>query len=423
MLRSPGIAIAVVACSGLTAAAQQQAPSPSPSRTTPVATEYVEVTATRIPETPQEVPASVTVVTGNELRARGATTLRDALATVQGVDIAPGADNGPASSVVELWGLKEFDAFLLVVDGVPWGGAFNPSVETIDLGSVERIEIVRGAAPVMYGATSFVGVIQVVHKAAGAQGGVVSGFAGNHGSGGGSLGVALPKAGALVSSVDVGYQKEGFEDPRTSCKRGYAAWRGEAPLGQGHLRLQFNGTLLDQQPASPQFFDGTELSPLVPLDANHNPQGAFLNVRRYNASVGYDQPAGRASWSTLLSYSRCRGRPGAQPARHGHGVEAGVGDQGRLRRAQAQDGRADVDRHPGRSPLRFPFRAPRAGRGLRQLGRAGEVRSGLRGGLEQGDEPRPLRPRVSSPERPYNAAGKWNGPSGRQSIRGPHSPV
>jgi len=302
MVRAAGMALAFVFCCALTAADQQPAPSPSPA-TAAVATEYIEVTATRIPETPQEVPASVTVVTGDELRARGATTLREALATVQGVDIAPGADNGPASSVVELWGLKEFDAFLLVVDGVPWGGAFNPSVETIDLNSVERIEVVRGAAPVMYGATSFVGVIQVVHKAAGAPGGVVSGFAGNHGSGGGSLGVRLPRLGALSSALDLHYQKEGFEDPRTSFKRGYAAWRGEAPLGQGQLRLQLNGTLLDQQPASPQFFDGTQLSPLVPTDANHNPQGAFLNVRRYNASVGYEQPAGRASWSTLLSYS------------------------------------------------------------------------------------------------------------------------
>ncbi|HUL78277.1 MAG TPA: TonB-dependent receptor [Vicinamibacteria bacterium] len=303
MRRAAGAALALVLCSVLTAAAQQPAPTPTPSPATPVASEYVEVTATRIPETPQEVPASVTVVTGDELRARGATTLRDALATAQGVDVAPGADNGPASSVVELWGLKEFDAFLLVIDGVPWGGAFNPSVETIDLGDVERIEVVRGAAPVMYGATSFVGVIHVVHKPAGAPGGVASGFAGNHGSGGGSLGVALPRLGALASSLDLHFQKEGFEDPRTQYRRGYAAWRGESPLGRGRLRIGLNGTLLDQQPASPQFFDGTELSPLVPLDANHNPEGAFLNVRRYNASVGYDQPAARATWSTLLSYS------------------------------------------------------------------------------------------------------------------------
>ena len=57
--------------------------------------------------------------------------------------------------------LREVDAFLLVVDGVPWGGAFNPDLPTIDLRDVERIEVIRGAAPVMYGASSFTGVIHV----------------------------------------------------------------------------------------------------------------------------------------------------------------------------------------------------------------------------------------------------------------------
>jgi outer membrane cobalamin receptor len=84
------------------------------------------------------------------------TDLRSALALATGVDIAPGADQGPAASVPEFWGLKEFDAFLLVVDGVPWGGTFNPALETLSLVDVERIEILRGAAPVMYGTTSFV---------------------------------------------------------------------------------------------------------------------------------------------------------------------------------------------------------------------------------------------------------------------------
>ena len=73
------------------------------------------------------------------------------------------------SSVPEFWGLKEFDAFLLVVDGVPWGGAFNPALSTLDLNDVERIEVQRGPAPVMYGATSFVGVIQVIRRTPGAR--------------------------------------------------------------------------------------------------------------------------------------------------------------------------------------------------------------------------------------------------------------
>src|SRR5439155_7753032 len=141
----------------------------------------VEVTESRIEEEAGKVPASLTVITGQELRDWGATDLRSALAHTAGVDIAPGGDSGPASSVPEMWGLKEFDAFLLVVDGVPWGGAFNPDLPTVDLTDVDRIEVVRGSAPVMYGATSFVGVIHVIHRPPGAPGtGRVS--AGSYGS-------------------------------------------------------------------------------------------------------------------------------------------------------------------------------------------------------------------------------------------------
>src|SRR5215471_16809820 len=50
-----------------------------------------------------------------------------------------------------------------------------------------------------------------------------------------------------------------------------------------------------------------------------------------------------------------------------------------------------MDRHARRSRLRVELPAPGPGRGLRKLGRAGEVRPGLRGGVEQGDEPRSIR--------------------------------
>ena len=83
-----------------------------------------------------------------------------------------------------------------------------------------------------------------------------------------------------------------------------------------------------------------------------------------------------------------------QPARHGHGVEGRLGRQGRVRRTRPQDGRGPVDRHARRSRLRLELPAPGPRRGLRQLGRAGEVRPGLRRGVEQGDEPRPLRRRL-----------------------------
>src|SRR5207244_8121108 len=114
-------------------------------------------------------PLSREVIVGDTLRAIGATNLREALSLAAGVEVGPGGDAGPAGAVPEFWGLREFDAFLLVVDDIPWGGAFNPALTTLNLHDVERVEVLRGAAPVTYGATSFVGVIHVVNKAAAAD--------------------------------------------------------------------------------------------------------------------------------------------------------------------------------------------------------------------------------------------------------------
>ncbi len=55
-------------------------------------------------------------------------------------------------------------------------------------------------------------------------------------------------------------------------------------------------------------------------------------------------------------------------------------------------GRAQVDRHACRSRLRFELPAPAPGGSLWKFGRAGEAGPGFRRGLDQGDEPRPIRP-------------------------------
>src|SRR5262245_35086530 len=119
----------------------------TPQSQLPVVKEKVEVVVTKTEKAPHDEAASVEVITGTELQNMGARTLKDALALATGVSIAPGGDFGPAGAVTEFWGLREFDAFLLVVDGVPWGGAYNPSLSSLNLRDVERIEILRGAAP------------------------------------------------------------------------------------------------------------------------------------------------------------------------------------------------------------------------------------------------------------------------------------
>jgi len=278
-----------------------QTPPPAPPAV------VVEVTATRFPEDPAKVPASITVLTARDLADRGATDLRGALALLAGVFIAPGGDGGPAGSVPEFWGLKEFDAFLLVVDGVPWGGAFNPALSALSLEGVERIEVQRGAAPVMYGATSFVGVIHVIRGLPAEAKGSAHLSAGSHGSFGGAITLRLPTGSAADSTLAVDHDTRGFEDARTGFKRTHLLWRNRLQALDGVVRFDLEGTAVDQQPASPFPRVGRTLTELVPRDANHNPGGAFLNDRRVTFTTGYERSLDPATlWFTTVSVSRAR---------------------------------------------------------------------------------------------------------------------
>lgn len=274
----------------------------APQQKLPTVQQTVEVTATKLAEEPMEVPVAIQVLNGEELRGRGARDLRDALFLSTGVEIAPGGDAGPASSIPDFWGLKEFDAFLLVVDGVPWGGAFNPALTSLNLNDIERIEVLRGPAPVTYGATSFVGVIQVVHTNPASTERELVLRGGSFGSGGGALSVPVPLPGDWKSRITVDAEREGYSDDRTAYRRGHGSWRIERKFGD-ERRFWVNTDLnwLDQDPASPRARDGATLSPLVPVDANHNPDGAFLNDHRGGGTFGFDVPAAGGQWSTTAS--------------------------------------------------------------------------------------------------------------------------
>jgi len=256
-----------------------------------------------LPEAPHDVPVSVEVIDGDTLRAIGATTIRDALSLAAGIEVAPGGDAGPAGAVPEFWGLREFDAFLLVVDDIPWGGAFNPALATLNLRDVERIEVLRGSAPVTYGAT-FVGVIHVVHKAAAASTSYLSLRGGTFKTGGAALDLAIPSTGSWKSRLSADVEREGFKDDRTSFARGHANYRGSKDASDHKLWLFADFNWLTQNPASPHVREGGALSTATPLDANYNPANAFLDDTRFSLAVGQQRPIlHRARWSLTGSYS------------------------------------------------------------------------------------------------------------------------
>ena len=168
---------------------------------------------------------------------------------------------------------------------------------------VERVEIVRGAAPVMFGATSFSGVIQVIHRAPGSAGRAATASAASYSSGSLSVAVPLTSSGRVSQSVAASAERRGFSDDRTEFDRGHVLYRASIPTPSGSFRVDFDGVIVNQQPASPHPRTGPVLSPLVPVDANHNPLDSKIDENRVTVIGGYDQDLAHAVWSTILSYA------------------------------------------------------------------------------------------------------------------------
>ncbi|MEO8743169.1 MAG: TonB-dependent receptor, partial [Lysobacteraceae bacterium] len=269
----------------------------------------IEVTSDKIPTTLARSTDSVTILDGDTLRGQGATDLAGAMRLVAGAEAPAGGDNGPASSVPALWGLREFDAFLLVVDGVPSGGAFNPALQALNLSNVERIEVLRGAAPVSFGATSFVGVIQIIHYAAGK--GPVRGevHIGSRGSYGVALAAPIPATqdGGFASSLMVDAERQRQSADRTGFDRAHALYRTLGDVGGGTLGIDIDGSVVSQEPGSPHPRAGTVLDPRMPTDANVNPADAKLNETRIQLALDYTHATGFGEWSTKLSLAHTDG--------------------------------------------------------------------------------------------------------------------
>lgn len=266
--------------------------------------EHVQVTATRFADPVQEVPGAISVVTGEEIRARGATDLRTALSLLAGVSVAPGGDAGPAAAVPSLLGIREVDDLLLLIDGIPAGGAFRPQVEAVSLNNVERIEVLRGAAPVYFGTTAFAGTINVIHYAAGQAEQALSLRYGSFGSAAAS-GSTVLSTGAVRQSISAEFGNDKYSDSRVKAQRAQGSYRLGMELGGGSLRADLNLLSLRQKPMSPHPVDETtgQLHTQLPVDFNQLPTDARLDTGRTQINVGFDLPLSFGRWGNTVSYT------------------------------------------------------------------------------------------------------------------------
>ena len=125
----------------------------------------VVVTATRLSRSLAGVPAAVTVLRGADLREQGIHTVFEALRDVPGAAVVQTGSFGGQTSLFIRGGQSNYVKVL--VDGVPVnqpGGSFDFANLTTD--NIERIEVVRGPASVLYGSDAVTGVVQIFTRRA-----------------------------------------------------------------------------------------------------------------------------------------------------------------------------------------------------------------------------------------------------------------
>jgi vitamin B12 transporter len=144
-----GVLLLVAPC--LTAAQQR----PDTTSLSPVV-----VTATKVPSAAPTSTAATTVIRASDLRAKGITTMADALREVPGVMVNAASGLGSQTALFLRGGNSNFTKVL--IDGVPVnmpGGALDLSTLAVD--NIDRIEVVRGPASVQYGSDAMTGVVQI----------------------------------------------------------------------------------------------------------------------------------------------------------------------------------------------------------------------------------------------------------------------
>ncbi|KWK07896.1 TonB-dependent receptor [Burkholderia stagnalis] len=150
---------------------------PAAARDDPHALPTINVTARNVPFDPLtqpletgsrlglaslDTPASVETVTADAIEARGDRTVLDAVTRATGFTNAAAPGNGGTALSVRGFGGQE--SVMTLLDGVRLLPAAGTITFPFDTWSVDRIEVLRGPASVLYGEGAIGGVVNVVPK-------------------------------------------------------------------------------------------------------------------------------------------------------------------------------------------------------------------------------------------------------------------
>lgn len=265
-----------------------------------IETREVVVSATKTPVPVSQVTSAVEVITEEDLKRRQIRTVVDALRLSQGLTVF--SNGGPGTNATVRIRGSNADQVLVLIDGAVMNsatsGSFNFANLTTD--NIERIEILRGAQSMLWGADAMGGVINITTKK-GTGAPSISAFS-EYGSfssireGGQVTGQKGPfDVSAALSRWDyTGFSTVNYR--RGASERdGFHNWQASTRVGVAlphDGRLDLNFRLLQGR---------------VNLDSGSSPGfdvlGSFNNSQQFVYSASYKQPI-TAWWNQDLTLSR-----------------------------------------------------------------------------------------------------------------------
>ena len=262
-----------------------------------------------------KAPASLTVITSDEIRLTGAATVPEILRRVPGVDVA---EMNPSDTNVSMRGFNRRVAnkVLVLVDGRSvyqdfLGATLWPLLD-VSVQDIARIEVIRGPGSALYGANAYAGVVNIITKTGDeVNGGRAFLTTGNYGTVQGALS-AGGRNGKLTYRTTLAYDHAD-------------KWASEAPAGFGaqfsqpgrsreiqraELAAEYQGSGLQVRAGAG--FDNMNAMEVFPLGSlrtfGNEGQGGFVR-----AEASYGETVLKVYWNALRMRSGPEYWPNALP--------------------------------------------------------------------------------------------------------------
>ncbi|HZD20331.1 MAG TPA: TonB-dependent receptor [Burkholderiales bacterium] len=272
----------------------------------------IVVTATRFADSRRDLPVGVTVITADDIRKSASSNLGDILAQYGLLQIRDLA--GTQNPQVDLrgFGITGDQNTLVLVDGLRLTESDLESAQlsAIPLESIERIEIVRGAGAVLYGAGATGGTINIITRRPrpGERSAFALARAGGYGTGearaaysqqGDTLGASL--AGSYEDTN--GYRANSRYRQRNALARldgDFGTGRGYFKLGADEQRQRLPGSLTEAEITADPRQTNTP-NDWRERDGAHAALGATqqIGAHELSADLGYRQRTTRAFFAAF----------------------------------------------------------------------------------------------------------------------------